>query len=144
MNSSRVVVIVVVLVLTATLVSADRDCKYSADREAIVAADGVSRVEIDAGAGFLKVRGAAGLEEIRASGEACSSKESRLDEGIPQGESRVELTYSSGSLLFGLLVSVLSLLILGSVAYWSFRVDRGASPAPDGSDEPAAKLRLAG
>ncbi len=44
---------------------------------------------------------------------------------VPEGESEVALTYSSGSLRFGLLVSLLSLLILGTGALLARRGGSG-------------------
>ena len=44
---------------------------------------------------------------------------------VPEGESEVALTYSSGSLRFGLLVSLLSLLILGTGALLAHRGGSG-------------------
>lgn len=71
------------LVLGAALLAttfAVADCKYTDDRELTESASGITTVIIDAGAGFLHVEGREGAADIAASGEACSSKQSRLDD----------------------------------------------------------------
>ncbi len=78
MSSARTAMTVGMMLLLAT--GAAADCKYSADREITEAVAGVSRVVIDAGAGFLHVEGSETATEIQAKGVACSSKESLLDE----------------------------------------------------------------
>ena len=49
------------------------DCSFTAPREASVDAKGAAVIRIVAGAGFLRVDGRAGLDEVRVSGTACSS-----------------------------------------------------------------------
>jgi hypothetical protein len=61
-----------------TLAHADNDCRHSAERAVSVAAAGITKVVIGAGAGDLKVRGQPGLSQIQAKGEACASKEDLL------------------------------------------------------------------
>ncbi len=56
------------------------DCDHTAEREAVVDAKGATAVRIDVGAGFLHVRGKEGLSEVRATGNACHERESKLDE----------------------------------------------------------------
>jgi hypothetical protein len=55
---------------------------------------------------------------------------------VPRGESEVALTYSSGDLRFGMLVSLLSLLILGAGALLAHR---GVLPGDDESDGSAPR-----
>ncbi|MDH3283708.1 MAG: DUF4097 domain-containing protein [Acidobacteriota bacterium] len=56
------------------------DCDRTAPREAVVDAAGATLLEIEAAAGSLAVVGREGLSEVRATGEACASNESLLDQ----------------------------------------------------------------
>ncbi len=56
------------------------DCDFTGTREDSVDAAGVESVEIDAGAGYLRVIGENGAAQIRARGEACASSEALLEE----------------------------------------------------------------
>jgi hypothetical protein len=61
-------------------VLADDNCDFRADRSAGVDAAGVVRIVIRAGAGDLKVRGAAEARRIDAKGTACAGKQALLDQ----------------------------------------------------------------
>jgi hypothetical protein len=54
-------------------------CKYKGERAAAVDADGVTAVEIFALAGELRVRGHQGATQVKASGDACASREDMLE-----------------------------------------------------------------
>lgn len=73
-----------VIVLTATCLSCQvviaSDCDHTAPREATVPMEGARRVVIDAGAGSLEVRGVADRAELRATGTACASRDSVLED----------------------------------------------------------------
>ncbi len=77
---SRIALTVVAVLLLAVPALAD-DCDHTAPREETVDASGVETVEIDASAGYLRVRGEEGGGQIRARGEACASSE-KLLEGV--------------------------------------------------------------
>jgi hypothetical protein len=64
--------------LGLTAIAQADDCRHSAERAVSVAAAGITKVVIGAGAGDLKVRGQPGLSQIQAKGEACASKEDLL------------------------------------------------------------------
>jgi hypothetical protein len=49
------------------------DCTYKTSRNATIDASGISSIHIDAGAGFLKIHGRSGLEEVSVMGTACAS-----------------------------------------------------------------------
>ncbi|MCP4897519.1 MAG: hypothetical protein GY906_11155 [bacterium] len=78
MNSARTAIAVGMMLALAA--GAAADCKYSDDREVTESVAGASLVVLDVGAGFLKVEGRDDASEIQASGVACSSKESLLDD----------------------------------------------------------------
>lgn len=59
---------------------ADDNCDFRADRSAGMDAAGVARIVIRAGAGDLKVRGAADARRIDAKGTACAGKQALLDQ----------------------------------------------------------------
>ncbi len=80
MKSFRTGTIVCLFLVSALVVSAGNDCRYSAERAEAVKADGVTEVVIDAGAGFLIVNGVGQPAEITAKGKACTSRESYLDD----------------------------------------------------------------
>src|SRR5207253_8287465 len=56
------------------------DCDYTATRSARVTANGISHVTVIARAGTLEIEGRPGATEIAASGPACASTKSLLDE----------------------------------------------------------------
>jgi len=56
------------------------DCTHTADRSARLDAAGATRVEIEAGAGSLTVRGQQGSGELVAEGTACAASEDTLEE----------------------------------------------------------------
>lgn len=56
------------------------ECTFSLDRSLTISARGVTRFNIDAGSGGLRVEGQQGLEEIEVVGVACASVEEWLDE----------------------------------------------------------------
>ncbi len=76
----RTGLMVAVLVGAGCAVFSGQQCEYSAPRSALVAAEGATTVQIDAGAGFLVVSGQSGLGEVRATGKACASRESLLED----------------------------------------------------------------
>jgi hypothetical protein len=55
------------------------DCKYSRAIEEAMDASGATELEVEARAGFLRIAGTEGLEEVRIEGSACASKESLLN-----------------------------------------------------------------
>jgi hypothetical protein len=55
------------------------DYRYSAPRSATVSTAGVRQVRVEAGAGFLRIEGKAGLTEIRATGTAHASSQEILE-----------------------------------------------------------------
>jgi len=57
-----------------------RDCRYSAERSATVNAAGARLLDVDAGAGGLRIEGKPGLTEVRIRGHACASDEDLLDD----------------------------------------------------------------
>jgi len=57
------------------------ECRYSKVIEEAMDASGATEIEIEAGAGFLRIEGTEGLDQVRIDGRACASKESLL-EGI--------------------------------------------------------------
>ena len=67
------------LLVAAVSVVAD-DCDYTDPREAVIDAAGATLIAIDAAAGSLRVEGRDGLTEVRASGEACASRKSLLED----------------------------------------------------------------
>lgn len=56
------------------------DCDYTANRSARVSANGISHVTIVGRAGSLKIEGRPGVHEINASGPACATTKSLLDD----------------------------------------------------------------
>lgn len=68
------------LVGTSCISLADGDCRYTAPRDAAIAVEGATRVRVIARAGSLRIDGRPGLGEVRASGTACASRESLLDD----------------------------------------------------------------
>jgi hypothetical protein len=56
------------------------DCDFTANRSARVTANGISHVTVVGRAGTLKIEGRAGANEINASGPACASTKSLLDD----------------------------------------------------------------
>ena len=81
--------------------SAGADCRYDAPREAQLDAVGLQRIEIDAGAGELRILGRSGSAEISVRGTACASNRGRLEEielrATRSGDTaRIEVTIPSG------------------------------------------------
>ncbi len=58
---------------------ADGGCRFTADREATVPADGVSLAKVIAEDGSLEIRGVAGRSDVRVRGKACASSEDALE-----------------------------------------------------------------
>src|SRR5262245_57670361 len=56
------------------------DCSYTAPRNAAISAAGATRIVIIGRAGELKITGAPGASEVRATGTACTSERSNLDD----------------------------------------------------------------
>ena len=55
-------------------------CSVTGDRQASIATSGVTEIRVITGAGSLEIEGQANLGEVRASGTACASSQTRLDE----------------------------------------------------------------
>ena len=73
----------VALLLLATSAFAglfDNDCSYTAPRNAAISVAGATRIVIVGRAGELKISGAPGTSEVRATGTACTSERSNLDD----------------------------------------------------------------
>ena len=76
--NQRIVLPALAFVLFSAPAHAD-GCKYKAQRAAAMDADGVTAVEIFALAGDLKVRGHQGATQVKATGNACTSREDMLE-----------------------------------------------------------------
>jgi hypothetical protein len=70
--------------LDDSLAARASECKYSRSIEEAMDASGATELQLEAGAGFLRIEGSEGSSEVRIDGHACASKESLLD--------RIELT----------------------------------------------------
>lgn len=55
------------------------NCRYEDLLEKTVEAKGATRIRVDAAAGYLRIVGRPGLEEVRVKGTACASKERLLE-----------------------------------------------------------------
>jgi hypothetical protein len=55
------------------------ECKVSKAIEESLDASGATELEVEARAGFLRIEGSQGLDEVRIDGRACASKDSLLD-----------------------------------------------------------------
>lgn len=73
------VVITGAVVLWAGIAFADADCASSAERSAEFSTDGITRLEVRAGAGELTVQGETDLRSVQATGTACARSESQLE-----------------------------------------------------------------
>ncbi|MEM8994174.1 MAG: DUF2807 domain-containing protein [Acidobacteriota bacterium] len=78
-NPKARILLAISLLLAALAGSASADCDYKADRELSESLDGVERVEIIARAGDLRIS-ARDVDKLEASGEACASKKTLLDD----------------------------------------------------------------
>jgi len=58
----------------------DDECRYSADRQAVLEVEDANELQIEAEAGFLKVVGEPGLSEVIVDGIACASSASYLED----------------------------------------------------------------
>lgn len=58
--------------------SAADDCRYTAERTATIAASGISTLELEAGAGSLRIIGRSGISQIQVRGRACASSTALL------------------------------------------------------------------
>lgn len=67
-------------VLAAGCVGWAEECRFTAPRDAEIAVDGARAVRVQAGAGSLRIDGRPGLTRVTATGTACASRESLLDE----------------------------------------------------------------
>lgn len=56
------------------------DCKYEAQRSTTLDAAGIRQLDLEAGAGFLKIQGKPGQTSVVLRGRACASSQSRLDD----------------------------------------------------------------
>lgn len=56
------------------------DCRYTAERSAVVGAERAREVLVDARAGSLRIVGVPGLREVRVRGEACASSRDLLEQ----------------------------------------------------------------
>ena len=79
MRKATLIASILVLGLATATASAAR-CKHRVDRSAEIEPDGITTVEIYALAGDLRVRGVEGETAVRATGDACVSKEGMLEE----------------------------------------------------------------
>ena len=69
------------LVSALAFIAAHADeCRFTANRSGHISVAGVTRVEIRAGAGDLKVTGKRGAGEVSAGGRACASTQAILDQ----------------------------------------------------------------
>jgi hypothetical protein len=73
-------VVVMALVLAPLPAQSRDECRYTATRAADMSASGINLLDLEAGAGSLRVEGRAGLTTIRVRGQACASSQSLLDE----------------------------------------------------------------
>ena len=55
------------------------DCRYEDLLEKTVDAKGATRIRVDAAAGYLRIVGRPGLEQVRVKGTACASKKKLLE-----------------------------------------------------------------
>jgi hypothetical protein len=69
------------------------DCEHSAPRQASLDVDGATRLVLDVGAGSLEVRGAGGLDRVRAEGTACASRAEYLDDIAIRTDRRGDTLY---------------------------------------------------
>src|SRR5437868_4391320 len=76
----RLIITVALTAATATSAYAQRsdDCKYSAERNATVDVANARLLQLDAGAGSLKIEGKPGLNRVVIRGKACASSEDLL------------------------------------------------------------------
>ena len=68
------------MVVPAVAYDDEDECRYSADRQAVLQVEDSDQLRIGAEAGFLKIIGESGLTEVIAEGVACASREGYLDE----------------------------------------------------------------
>jgi hypothetical protein len=80
MNNVTLAIAALLLSCVVMVVSADEDCAFRADRSAQAATDGITRVEVRAGAGDLTVTGESARRTLDVSGVACASKEAQLED----------------------------------------------------------------
>jgi DUF4097 and DUF4098 domain-containing protein YvlB len=73
-------IIVAVLGFAPLPVRAGDDCRYEETRAADIAASGISLLDLEAGAGSLRVEGKAGVRTITVRGRACASSRALLSE----------------------------------------------------------------
>ena len=71
--------IIVLAVLIPGVARAQRG-DFTAPRNAVVSASGARTIRIEAGAGFLDIRGRSGISDVRITGVASASDRRRLDE----------------------------------------------------------------
>lgn len=69
-----------ILILPLLAAPALADCDVIARREISVPAGGIARLNLETGAGMLKIVGVAGIDAIRAHGTACASSQRLLDQ----------------------------------------------------------------
>lgn len=80
MSKSVCCLLTVFLFVAATSIAVAADCPYEASREAVLDAGGADQLQIEAGAGSLRVEGQNGLAEVRVDGTACASSEDLLQD----------------------------------------------------------------
>lgn len=68
------------VVVPAVAADDDDECRYSADRQAVLQVEDAADLRIEAEAGFLKVIGEPGLSEVIVDGIACASTAAYLED----------------------------------------------------------------
>ena len=82
-GSAALILPLILFCLVSPRSAAAQQCEHEAQRSETVSMAGIERVDIDAGAGDLRVEGRPGLAETRVRGHACASDAGRLaDLGI--------------------------------------------------------------
>lgn len=77
---SRTVIIALATAVFTGSAAAQEECRFEAERAATVSAAGASALQVEVGAGSLRVEGRQGLSEVRVRGRACASSQALLDD----------------------------------------------------------------
>ncbi|MGD8279389.1 MAG: hypothetical protein PVH00_15230, partial [Gemmatimonadota bacterium] len=93
---TRWIPILALAVATGAAAQEDDACRYEAQRAANIDASATDQLRLIARGGTLRVRGRAGLDQVRVRGRACASSEDLLDQlrletGRDGGTVRVEV-----------------------------------------------------
>jgi hypothetical protein len=88
MSKSQQLLLAAALWLAGCHVTIADECRFTAERSAMLAAAGAKRIEITARAGDLRVNGQKGRTQVDARGKACASDQALLD--LIQIEMRLE------------------------------------------------------